>query len=378
MQYRKFGKTGADVSVLGFGCMRFPMAADNKVNEQKAIKMLHEAMDGGLNYLDTAYIYHDGFSEVVTGKALKNGYRDKAYVATKSPTWHIKNEGDFDRFLDEQLKRLDIDYIDFYHLHCLGADLWDNVVQKFDLIGKAEKALKVGKIKHLGFSFHDDLSVFKRIVDAYDKWAFCLLQLNYLNEMTQAGLEGMKYAADKGLGIVGMGPLMGGRLSNPHPAVMKTLKDARPDWSATEWALNYVWDMPEVSLFLSGMSSTTQLRQNLASADKARPHMLSDHEKAVIKTVQQQFEAIKSVPCTGCNYCLPCPAGVDIPRNFSIYNELAAFEAEEVSKDAYAWMRSENSKNTAENCTQCGACEPVCPQHIKIAELLAEVAKAFA
>jgi predicted aldo/keto reductase-like oxidoreductase len=351
--------------------------ASGNVDEGEAVKILHEAIDSGLNYLDTAYIYHDGLSEVVTGKALKNGYRDKVYVATKSPTWYIEKESDFDRLLDEQLKRLGMDYIDFYLIHSLNASLWDGTVTKLDILGKAEKALKAGKIKHLGFSFHDDLPVFKRIVDEYDKWEFCLIQTNYLNETKQAGIEGMLYATAKGLGVIGMGPLMGGRLSNPHPAVVKTLTDAKPDWNPTEWALNYVWDKPEVSLLLSGMSDVSQLRQNLAYASKARPNMLTAQDKDVIKAVQQQFAAIHNVPCTSCNYCLPCPAGVKIPSNFSIYNELAAFETPEASKGSYEFMRGQDSKSTAENCVKCGECEPLCPQQIKIANELANVAKAF-
>ena len=377
MQYRKFGKTGKNVSVLGFGCMRFPMSG-SQVDEKETIRILHEAIDGGVNYLDTAYIYHDGHSEVITGKALKQGYRQKTYLATKSPTWLIEKESDFDRYLDEQLKRLDTDYIDFYLLHSLGASTWDKVVQGFDLPGKAEKALKAGKIRHLGFSFHDELPFFKHIVDAYDKWEFCQIQLNYLGETHQAGLEGMYYAASKGLAVIAMSPLMGGRLSNPHQAATDLFHAADPHKSVCEWALDYVWDKLEISILLSGMSSMEQLRQNMAYADRARPHMLTDKDHDLIKAVQAQFNMVKSIPCTNCKYCMPCPADVDIPGNFAIYNELYAFDTPALSKDAYDFMHHQSGgKSTAENCVKCGKCEPPCPQHIAIIKELENVAAAF-
>lgn len=224
MKYRTLA--GEKVSVLGFGCMRFPITSDNAadIDEEKTTNMLHYAVENGVNYFDTAYVYHNRKSEDFIGKALKP-FRNEIHIATKCPTWEVKCEDDFDRILEDQLKKLDTDYIDFYLMHALDKDRFDNIVLKFNLIDKLNKAKAEGKIHHIGFSFHDDLDTFKRIIDSNPAWEFCQIQLNYINTEYQAGLEGLEYAHKKGLDVIIMEPLLGGKLANPSPQVADVLSD---------------------------------------------------------------------------------------------------------------------------------------------------------
>jgi len=376
MNYRKFGKTGFETSILGFGCMRFE-TTDNapfstKIIEDKAISQLRYAIDNGLNYIDTAYPYHGGQSEVVVGKALKDGYRDKVKIASKSPVWSIDKPGDFDKYLDEQLKRLNTDHIDFYLLHALNKSHWKDKVLKHDIINRAELAKKSGKIGHIGFSFHDEFDLFKEIVDAYE-WGFCLLQLNYLNEDYQAGLKGYNLAVEKGMGIAVMEPLFGGKLANVPNSIKEMLNEGSPEKSPVEWALDYLWNLPGISVVLSGMGSMEQVKDNISYASRATANMFSPKESETIKKVQDAFASMPTIPCTKCSYCMPCPVEVDIPRNFELYNESIMFDMLDQVKESYLNLKNANENSVAESCISCKKCESVCPQNINIADLMREV-----
>ncbi len=368
MQYREFGKTGCRVSALGFGAMRLPMVKETgKVDEETSIKMLRDAVDAGVNYIDTAYVYHDGVSEAVVGKALKDGYREKAYVATKNPVYFAKQQGDFEKYLDEQLNRLDMEYIDFYLLHALEKKTWEDNVLKFDMLRSLEKAKAAGKIKHIGFSFHDSLDTFKEIVDAFD-WEFCQIQYNYINTDYQAGRAGLKYAADKGLGVVIMEPLLGGRLAVPPVEVAKVLPDKK---TPVEWAFDFLWNQPEVGPVLSGMSLPGQVADNLIYADRSHIGMVTEEEAEIYLKAKEVYDTMALVPCTKCRYCIPCPAGIDIPKVYEAYNKTVS-DGMDKAKEFYGKL----SKNAAD-CLKCKKCESRCPQHIKSTELMPEINKIF-
>lgn len=368
MKYRKFGKTGAEVSVLGVGGMRFPTKKVNDkevIDQKRAIGMIRTAIDGGVNYLDTAYSYHNGESEILYKNALKDGYRDKVYIADKSPVWLIKKAEDFDTLLDEQLKRLGVDSIDFYLLHGLDRPRFEELVKKFDLTGRMQKAKEAGKIKHLGFSFHDDLDTFKDIIDYYDGWEFCQIQYNYVDVNYQAGREGLKYASDKGLGVVIMEPLRGGKLADVAPHLAETFKvEKKP----VEWALDFLWDQPEVSLLLSGMSNEQQVGDNLIYASRSSAGMLSEKEREIFPKAKEIFDTMALVGCTKCRYCMPCPSGIDIPGIFAIYNGTAV-TGEDKAKKEYAELETK-----ADACVKCRKCEKACPQHIKVSSLMEKLA----
>ncbi|MBQ9885750.1 MAG: aldo/keto reductase [Lachnospiraceae bacterium] len=368
MQYREFGKTGCKVSALGFGAMRLPVIEETgKVDEETAIKMIRDAIDAGVNYVDTAYVYHDGESEVIVGKALKDGYREKTYVATKNPVYFAEAKGDFEKYLDEQLKRLDMEYIDFYLLHALERATWEGNVLKYDMLESLKKAKEAGKIKHIGFSFHDDLDTFKEIVDAFD-WEFCQIQYNYINTDYQAGREGLEYAASKGLGVVIMEPMLGGRLAVPPVQVAKALPDTK---TPVEWALDFLWDQPEVGVVLSGMSLPNQVADNLVYAARSYKGMVTDEEKEIYLNAKKIFDTMALVPCTKCRYCMPCPMGIDIPAVYEAYNKTAS-EGMDRAKECY-----EKIETNASACVQCGGCESQCPQHIMSTELMPQIDEVF-
>ena len=270
MQYRRFGRLDFKVSALGFGCMRFPTkGADANIDEPEAIKMLHYAFDRGVNYVDTAYGYHDGNSESLLGRALKNGYRHKVKLATKLPSWKIKEHSDFNRFVNEQLKKLQVEHIDFYLLHILNNEYWPKL-RDLGVLKWLESAQADGRIEHIGFSFHDEYKVFEEIVDAYDKWTFCQIQYNYMDIENQAGEKGLKYAASKGMALVIMEGLLGGYLINAPDEVQKLWDSAEKKRTTADWALQWLWNQPEVATVLSGMSTMEQVKQNLVSADESK------------------------------------------------------------------------------------------------------------
>lgn len=368
MQYRRFGSLDWQASALGFGCMRLPTvdgkALSGNIDEAESIQMIRFAIDRGVNYVDTAYPYHEKNSEIVTGKALKDGYRGKVRLATKSPVWSIKKTEDFDLFLNEQLKKLQTDYIDFYLFHGLDKKRWDNVVIKMNLLEKAESAQRDGKIGYIGFSFHDRYDVFQEIIDGYNGWTFCQIQYNYMNTEHQAGARGLRYAASKGLAVVIMEPLLGGRLANPPAPVLNVFK--KTGKTPVDSALQWVWNQPEVSLLLSGMHTMRQVEENIASADTSGINAMGPEELAVIGRARDKYKDMTLIPCTRCGYCLPCPNEVNIPRIIKLFNDGFTYGDVETSRGIYANYMAEASR--AGSCVQCKACEEKCPQKISISE----------
>jgi len=288
MLYREFGATGEKVSALGFGCMRFP-EIDGKIDEEKSISMIRYAIDNGVDYIDTAYMYHDGQSEPFIGKALQDGYREKVYLATKLPSWLINSREDMDKYLNEQMEKLKTDQIDFYLVHALNEKYWNNLT-KLGIFEFLDSIKKDGRVKHVGFSFHDKLDLFKEIVDSYE-WSFAQIQYNYLDEYYQAGIEGLEYAANKNLGIVIMEPLRGGKLVNNLPNDIKEiLRNSLSNKTAADWALRFVWDKPEVSVVLSGMNNIEQVKENIKIANEASPNSLTCEEKQLIENLKNSFK----------------------------------------------------------------------------------------
>ncbi len=370
MKYRRFGKLDWHVSNLGFGCMRFPVEDGDsaRIDEPEATRMLQYAIDHGVNYVDTAYYYHDGNSERFLGRALGDGYGDKVKLATKLPSWSVRTQDDFDRFLDEQLTRLQTDHIDFYLLHALRKDSWHKL-RDLDVLERAERAIADGRIRHLGFSFHDEYDVFQEIVDAYD-WTFCQIQHNFMDIETQAGTRGLHYAASKGLAVVIMEPLLGGRLVNPPSPIQDVWDTATNQRTPADWALQWLWNQPEVTVVLSGMSTMEQVRENLGSADTAGINTLTEEDMALFDQVRAQYQRLCPIPCTGCGYCMPCPNGVDIPRNLEIYNQGMMYDKPDAARQSYAWL-SEDERASA--CAECHECEELCPQDIPISEWMSRL-----
>ena len=369
MNYRKFGKTGCEVSPLGFGCMRFPTTPEGNIDRPRAIAMLRHAIDNGLNYVDTAFGYHREESEGLVGEALQDGYREKTFLATKMPLWKVHEPADFDRILQIQLDRLKTDHIDFYLLHAVNADTWHNTVLKHGLLEKMEKAKRDGVIGHIGFSFHDTHDTFMEILDGYDGWEFCQIQYNYINTDYQAGQAGLHAAAARGLGVVIMEPLLGGRLANPPARVAECLPQGK---TPVEAALDFLWTQEEITITLSGMSTEEQLAQNLEYAERSDVGMLNKEEFAAYGKAKAVFDHMALVPCTGCEYCLPCPFGVQIPSVFSAYNRTVA----NGNKAALAAYEAVMGK--ADLCKACKRCEKLCPQHIGISDMLPKIATCFA
>ena len=367
MKYRPFGKLDWQASALGFGCMRLPTLGDDSgaIDETLAVPMLHRAIDAGVNYIDTAWAYHREQSEVFVGKALSGGYREKVHLATKLPSWLITTRADMDRFLDAQLERLQTDHLDFYLLHTLNARFWQNY-KDLNVFDWAERKMAEGKFRYLGFSFHDTYEVFEDILNGYDNWTFCQIQYNYMDINYQAGQKGLHAAADKGLAVIVMEPLRGGRLAKnpPPPAVAQVFARSNRDWTPANWALQWVWNQPEVSLLLSGMSTMEQVEQNLVSADNSNPGSLTREDLAVIDQARQARESLAPVPCTHCEYCLPCPSGVAIPSVFEFYNTALMYDERQRGQNAY--KNDIPDENKADCCVECGTCETLCPQDIEI------------
>jgi predicted aldo/keto reductase-like oxidoreductase len=375
MQYRKFGTLDKKVSALGFGCMRLPtrdgIPQSENIDEAEAIRMIRHAVDRGVSYIDTAYPYHNGRSEVVTGMALRDGYRSKVMLATKSPVWQIARPEDFDTYLNEQLARLGTDHIDFYLLHALGTERWEKIVLRHNLIERAEAAVRDGRIGHVGFSFHDKADAFRRIVDGYDGWSVCQIQYNYMDTENQAGTAGLKYAAAKGIGIVVMEPLLGGRLAVPPKAAAEVFGASDRGWSPAEWALHWTWDQAEVSTVLSGMKAMAEVEENLRAADRSGVGSLGADDQALFERARKVLRERAAIPCTQCGYCRPCPSGVNIPRNFELYNDCVIYDDPAIPRAIYARFMPEGERASA--CTACRECEEKCPQRIAISELMPEV-----
>ncbi len=379
MLYRTMKKGGDELSVLGFGCMRVPQKR-GRIDEARATKQIRHAIDQGVNYLDTAMMYHLGANEPFLGRVLADGYREKVKLATKQLPGSAKTREDMDRVLNTQLDMLKTDYIDFYLFHGLNGEAWKEIDQ---LGGRdfMDKAKADGRIRNAGFSFHGSIDEFKEIVDAHD-WDMCLIQYNYLDEHTQAGTEGLKYAAAKGMGVVIMEPLRGGNLTGRiPPAVQRIWDEAEVKRSPAEWGLRWIWNHPEVTVVLSGMNNEDHIRENIRVAGEALPDSLSEKELGLVSQVAETYRGLMKAGCTGCRYCMPCPSGVDIPSCFELHNGAHIFGDKPVARVMYLMrvggLGESTNPGLASQCVECGDCEKKCPQSLPIAELLKDVAKDF-
>jgi uncharacterized protein len=383
MQYRKMTKINQKVSALGFGAMRLPGkrgAMAFRVDERKAVAAIRRAVDLGINYFDTAYIYHLGASEKILGMALRDGYRQKVLIADKLPMILMRKPEDFNRFLDTQLKRLGTDWIDFYLLHSMNRAHLRKMID-FKLLEKMEEAKRKGLIRYVGFSFHDTLPVFREIIDQYS-WDMTQIQYNYLDTGVQATAEGLKYAHEKGIPVVVMEGLKGGKLSDPPAEAKEIIREASSVRTPVEWAFQFLWNQKEVTTVLSGMNSTSMVEENCRYADRSGVNSLSGQDMEVIQKLVSIYKKKILVGCTACSYCMPCPNGVNIPENFAQLNMANG------PKSLQSWLirrnyrklaskpnrvRREAPNGNASLCTDCRACLPKCPQEIDIPSQLKKV-----
>lgn len=373
MKYRKFGTLNWRVSALGYGIMRMPLIDNEKgiLDEEESVMMIREGIDRGINYIDTAYPYHNGQSEPLVAKALKTGYREKVRIATKLPSMLIEERADLDRYLIEQLKRLECSYIDFYLLHDLNEANW-NKLKEVDIFSWLEEKKALGIIKHTGFSFHDEFPLFKEIIDSYDQWDICQVQYNFMDKDYQAGMKGIRYAAGKGLAVVVMEPLKGGQLAYKFPeSVQKVWEKSDHFAGPVERAMAWLWNQEEVSVVLSGMNEMEHVIANAEIADRHDVNELSEKELGLYDQAADAYRALSPIPCTECGNCMPCPYGVDIPRNFELYNDAVMYGSYEQCREIYrVWF---DPKIRASRCTECGECLPKCPQKIEIIDSLHRV-----
>ena len=377
MQYRNFNKIGQDVSLFGIGTMRLPVIdGDNsKIDEEEAIKMIRTGIDAGVNYVDTAYMYHDGNSEVITGKALKDGYREKVLIADKMPVWLAKEQSELQKIFDEQLKRMDVDYFDMYLIHNVDEHIWKKALEykTYEFINEKKQE---GKVKNIGFSFHGETpEFFKEVIDSYD-WDFCQIQLNYMDAEIQAGLKGLKYAGSKGIPVVIMEPLKGGKLTDVLPDSIKGFWNEAPiKRSPAEWALRWVADQPEVMTILSGVSNMEQLTENIKALEDAKPGSLTKQELEIIDKVGARYNELIPYSCTNCKYCMPCPNKVSIPNVIQHRNEWELYNHNPKVKNDYNTFIAK--KRRASACIECGVCEEKCPQHLPIIKIMGETSEIF-
>lgn len=372
MKYRN-DKYGNKVSVLGYGCMRFTKKG-TKLDFEKAEQEILEAYHNGVNYFDTAYIYPG--SEELLGKVLeKNKIRDKVYIATKLPHYMIKSLQDIEDKFNEELKRLKTDHIDYYLMHMLtDIKSWERLID-LGIEKWIKDKKKKGKICQIGFSYHGNSDMFCKIIDSY-KWDFCMIQYNYLDENSQAGLTGLKYAASKKIPVNIMEPLRGGRLVNGLPEKAKKLfKSYKKQMTPVEWSFNWLWNQKEILTVLSGMNSLEMVKENTKYADKAKVESLTEEDQELLKKVVEAINEKMKVPCTGCRYCMPCPKGVDIPGTFSAYNKYYTDSKFTGLKEYFMCTALRKDSTSASNCIECGKCEKHCPQHIEIRKELKNARK---
>jgi predicted aldo/keto reductase-like oxidoreductase len=376
MLYRTMDKTGDELSVLGFGCMRLP-GGGIEIDEERATRQIRYAIDRGVNYIDTAFPYHMGTCEPFLGRALADGYREKVKLATKMPPWVIDSFEVMDQVLNSQLERLKTEYIDYYLIHSLDRKIWEKM-KGLGVLDLLDMAKEDKRIINTGFSFHGEIDIFKEIVDAYD-WDICQIQYNFLDESNQAGTEGLEYAAAKGLGLIIMEPLRGGNLTRRIPQEVEAIWDqAEVKRTPAEWALRWVWNRPEVAVVLSGMNEEEHIDENLRIADEAYPESLTEKELQLVSKVEETYRRLMKGGCTGCQYCMPCPEGVNIPGCLEMYNNKHMFGDE---RAALVYMLRYSGvtgfPSYASLCNDCGQCEELCPQHLPIPDLLRDVAKEF-
>ncbi len=382
MQYRRLRNTNEEVSVLGFGAMRLPTINEDatKIDEERASEMIKFAIDNGVNYVDTAWPYHGsgmgeaGMSELFVGKFLRDGYRDKVLLATKLPTWLVDSRAKMDEILNEQLARLQTNYIDFYLVHALNKRSWTKI-KDLGVLDFLEKAKADGKIRHIGFSFHDDFPTFKTIVDDY-AWEFCQIQYNYLDIKYQAGYDGLKYSFEKGIDVIIMEPLRGGSLINNLADEIKELyANSKEKKTPAEWALGWLWNQKEVGLVLSGMSTLDQVKENVEIANNGIVNSFSEEENQIMEKVQEVFKSKLKINCTTCRYCMPCPSGVNIPEIFTIYNN--GYLSDNIKQAKFMYKSGFTSEEKASACIACGKCESHCPQGIDIINKLSIIRREF-
>lgn len=362
MEYRTLDKLGIKTSLLGYGCMRFPRHRDGKINYAKAEPLIDLAYSNGVNYFDTAYNYHNGESEEFTGKALSKYERSTYYLATKLPFWLINSLEEAEKIFHSQLERLNKDYIDFYLLHSMNREGFDKMV-RLGILEYLDRLKAEGKIRYIGFSFHDSYEAFEYILK-YRSWDFCQIQLNYMDTDIQAGIKGYELTEQLNIPVIIMEPVKGGHLSKLPAAAEKHFKAIHPEKSAASWALRYVASLKNVKVVLSGMSDSKQVNDNLNTFGDFQ-YLSEPEQQAVLKVTEFLKKRIKN-GCTGCRYCMPCPSGVNIPDNFEIWNEYGIYRHSQVAK--WWWTKGIDEKAKAGNCTDCGACETLCPQKLSIRE----------
>ncbi len=376
-----------EVSALGFGCMRLPPRKLNRLRAEtdKSIQLIRYGIDLGINYIDTAWPYHLGDSEKILGKALKDGYRERVHLVTKLPMFMVTNARHFDSYLKTQMKRLQTDHLDAYLFHAVNQGQF-NKIKKLGLINKMENAKKQGLIDNIGFSFHDTLPVYKEIIDYYP-WDITQIQYNYMDTGVQATTEGLSYAASKGIAVVVMEPLKGGTLVNPPREALNIINSADKKRTPVDWALQFLWNKPEVAVVLSGMNSKEMIQKNCESADNSGINSLTESDLNVIEKLTEEFRKKIAVPCTACNYCMPCPQGVNIPQNFACLNNVKLEKnrfRRIMTRRTYrklenkkANVNHKNPNGNAKLCIKCGDCVMKCPQKIQIPEELEKVCKEF-
>ena len=365
MFYRKSQKLNVETSLLGFGCMRFPTLTDGSIDEEQTLKMFDIAINNGINYIDTAYPYHNGLSEPFVGKALKKYDRSKLYLATKLPVWVVESRDHALEIFEGQLKKLQTEYIDFYLLHSLDDSKWQKCLD-LGLVDVCIELQKQGKIKYLGFSFHDSYEVFEKIIN-YRDWDFCQIQFNYMDTDEQAGLKGLKLCEEKGIPNIIMEPLKGGSLTKYSPDVEKVFKDYDKDASIASWGLRFVGSYDNVLVLLSGMSNIAQMEDNLKTFNNFKK--LNNEEQNVIDVAIQKIRDRVKNGCTGCRYCMPCPKQVNIPKMFRMWNLASMYDNFNVVNWSFNNTKPEEFSTS---CIQCGICETKCPQNISIRKDLQE------
>lgn len=370
MQYKDFH--GFKASLLGMGCMRLPLDEKGEVDVEKSIATIRKGIDEGITYVDTAYVYHDGFSERVLGMALKDGYREKVLIADKMPLWVAESKEHMDRIFQKQLDRLGVDCIDIYLIHNVNSEEY-SLIEEYDVINWMKQKKAEGKIKYLGFSFHDDLALFEKTLDLCD-WDMCQIQYNYIDENYQAGIKGLTIAGERGIPVVIMEPLKGGRLAGKMPPQIEPMwNNMSEERSIVDWAFRWVADHPQVMTILSGMSSMDQMIDNIKIFNDIEPCTLKKSDRENLKQIADKFNSLFEYGCTACRYCMPCPQNIDIPATIGLYNHLSVYDNADTIFVEYSWM----APDTAEKCVTCRKCESHCPQSLPISDIMKKCVEKF-